>query len=93
MFHVPLHTLPRLQVLFPINALPVVLGQKEPAETMPALLQQGEWEDMVSTLWRDTLQPMGFQPVSLTRLPYLCEGDYQTEYYYLDDAVLVVQKC
>ena len=43
-------------------------------------------------LWGRVLQPLGFSLVAVARLPYLCEGDLHSEFYWLDDAVLVLRK-
>jgi len=37
------------------------------------------------------LTPSGFEVVTWSRVPYLCEGDLQQSYYWLDDAVFVLK--
>jgi len=61
---------------------------------LPISLKEGEggWEEGLGALWTHVLCPLGFTPVAVTRLPYLCEGDFHQEFYYLDDAVLVLRK-
>ena len=50
------------------------------------------WEEGVGALWTHVLHPLGFTPVAVSRLPYLCEGDLHQEVYHLDDAVIVLRK-
>ena len=66
-------------------------AQAEPAESLPLTKVKG-WEDGVKTVWESTLKPLGFELVSVSRLPYLCEGDLNQDYYSLDDAVFVLRK-
>ena len=61
-----------------------------PSEYLP--ISSRSWEEGVAKLWTKVLQPMGFEPLALARVPYLCEGDLHVEYYSLDDAVLVLRK-
>lgn len=62
----------------------------DPSETLP--MDGDAWEDDVSSLWTEVLKPMGFNLEAVTRLPYICEGDLDVDYYALDDAVLVLSK-
>ncbi|KAL5466722.1 hypothetical protein EMCRGX_G030870 [Ephydatia muelleri] len=55
-------------------------------------ISSGSWEEGVTALWKNVVAPLGFQPVALTRLPYLSEGDLTKEYYMLDNAVLILKK-
>ncbi|XP_072275040.1 protein-L-histidine N-pros-methyltransferase isoform X1 [Pyxicephalus adspersus] len=48
------------------------------------------WEEQVNSL-ADVFEEAGFAVESLTRLPYLCEGDMYNDYYVLDDAVFVLR--
>lgn len=48
-------------------------------------------ERQAQSLYRDVLVPAGFVVESWTRLPYLCEGDLEQAYYWLDDVVLVLR--
>ena len=61
-----------------------------PTECLPILSKT--WEEGVAKLWTKVLRPMGFEPLAVARVPYLCEGDLHVEYYSLDDAVLVLRK-
>ena len=50
------------------------------------------WEEEVANLWINLLHPLGLELRAVTRLPYLCEGDTQEEFYSLDDVFLVLRK-
>lgn len=39
----------------------------------------------------EVFQKVGFEVETVTRLPYLCEGDMYNDYYVLDDAVFVLK--
>lgn len=64
--------------------------QNDPLEEMP--VDNKCWEVGVSSLWEDVLMPLGYSPLAVSRVPYLCEGDMNTEYYALDDVLLVLKK-
>lgn len=49
------------------------------------------FEDQVNSMIHDVLQPAGFVVKHWTRLPYLCEGDLSRSFYWLDDAVFVLE--
>ena len=61
-----------------------------PSESL--LILSKTWEEGVAKLWTKVLRPMGFEPLAVARVPYLCEGDLHVEYYSLDDVVLVLRK-
>ncbi|XP_060794900.1 methyltransferase-like protein 9 isoform X2 [Neoarius graeffei] len=48
------------------------------------------WEEQVKNL-SDVFSNIGFEVETVTRLPYLCEGDMHQDYYVLDDAVFVLK--
>lgn len=64
--------------------------KKAPSEELP--VENGGWEVGVSSLWDGVLRPLGYSPLALSRVPYLCEGDMDTDYYALDDALLVLER-
>ena len=73
--------------------------KKQLAPTRPlvfrgkALCRDGaSFEESLVRLVEDVLVPMGFEVTKWTKLPYLCEGDAEAEYYVLDDAVLFLKK-
>ncbi|XP_077482244.1 protein-L-histidine N-pros-methyltransferase isoform X2 [Stigmatopora argus] len=49
------------------------------------------WEEQATKLSQDVFKKAGFEVETLTRLPYLCEGDMYKDYYVLDDAVFVLK--
>lgn len=49
------------------------------------------WEEQVKNLSDDVFSSIGFEVETVTRLPYLCEGDMHQDYYVLDDAVFVLK--
>ncbi len=66
-------------------------SQAPPTEVLP--LNEGDcWEEGVGELWEKTLKPLGFELMAVSRLPYLCEGDLNQDYFSLDDAVFVLKK-
>lgn len=48
-------------------------------------------EDQVNIMIRDIFQPTGFELVSFSRVPYLCEGDLTTSFYILYDLIFVLR--
>ncbi|KAH6920421.1 hypothetical protein HPB50_028591 [Hyalomma asiaticum] len=48
-------------------------------------------EQQVQSLYSNVVVPAGFILESWTRLPYLCEGDIEQAYYWLDDVVMVLR--
>ena len=61
-----------------------------PSEYLP--ISSRSWEEGVAKLLTKVLQPMGFEPLAVARVPYLCEGDLHVDYYSLDDVILVLRK-
>ena len=61
-----------------------------PTEFLP--ISSTTWEGGVTKLWTKVLRPIGFEPLALARVPYLCEGDIHVEYYSLDDVIFVLRK-
>ncbi|CAI4223477.1 unnamed protein product [Auanema sp. JU1783] len=49
------------------------------------------FEDHLQSLLSDILRPAGFELMKWTKLPYLCEGDFNKPYYVLYDAVLLLR--
>lgn len=54
-------------------------------------IQGKTWEEQVTNLSHDVFRKSGFEVETVTRLPYLCEGDMYNDYYVLDDAVFVLK--
>lgn len=62
----------------------------EPAEKLE-LPRQG-WEPSVAALIERELRPLGLEIDSVSRVPYLCQGDSQRSLYVLDDALVVCRR-
>lgn len=62
----------------------------EPRERL-SLPQRG-WEASVAALVTNELVPLGLELETVTRVPYLCQGDSKRHMYVLDDAVLVCNR-
>ncbi|VDP82182.1 unnamed protein product [Echinostoma caproni] len=77
--------------------LGIVLPLKQYVETKPDksaseildLPDSESWEVQLNHLLSDVLPAAGFELVTWTRVPYLCEGDFTQSFYYLNDLVLV----
>ena len=69
------------------GALGRTLQPKEALGLGPAM----GWEESVNRLATTVLQPAGLEIEKLARVPYLCQGDMDTPFYSLDDAVLVLR--
>ncbi|XP_013391027.1 methyltransferase-like protein 9 [Lingula anatina] len=61
-----------------------------PAEYL--YIQGKTFEDQVTSFVEDIFKPVGFKLLKFTRLPYLCEGDLNSSFYVLDDAVFVLER-
>lgn len=74
------------------NKLSVLIisgASKQPTENIN--LKGRTFEDQCISLVRDVFEPAGFSLVRFTRVPYLCEGDLESSFYVLDDAVFVLK--
>lgn len=49
------------------------------------------FEEQVKSVVDDVLTPAHFEVVSWSRVPYLCEGDLEQSYYWLDDVIFVLK--
>ena len=61
-----------------------------PTERLP--VRGGRWEEGVEDLVTNVLEPLGFSLLSVSKLPYLCEGDLHNDCFVLQDVVLVLSK-
>ena len=48
-------------------------------------------EEQIVSLHDNVFKPAKFDVVSFTRLPYLCEGDLNTDFFVLNDIVFVLK--
>lgn len=61
----------------------------EPSETLK--IGDKTYEGEVKNFVEKVLTPQGWEVIKWTRLPYLCEGDMQQAFYWLDDVIFVIQ--
>lgn len=61
----------------------------EPDEAIP--IGDDSFEAEVTNFIDKVLVPQGWELIKWTRLPYLCEGDIQQAFYWLDDALFVIR--
>ncbi|ODN03316.1 Methyltransferase-like protein 9, partial [Orchesella cincta] len=61
----------------------------EPTETL--MIEDKTFEGEVRNFVENVLTPNGWDVVKWTKLPYLCEGDINQAFYWLDDVVFVVR--
>eukprot|EP01128_Nolandella_sp_AFSM9_P007478 TRINITY_DN4109_c0_g1_i1.p1 TRINITY_DN4109_c0_g1~~TRINITY_DN4109_c0_g1_i1.p1 ORF type:complete len:310 (-),score=16.07 TRINITY_DN4109_c0_g1_i1:47-976(-) len=66
-------------------------GDNQPKERL-AIDSRVCWEEGVSQFVNNIVRPTGFEIVSISRLPYLSQGDYYNDLYYLDDSIVVARK-
>lgn len=66
--------------------------QATPAERLPISSDDETWEGGVESLWSKVVKPLGYSLVSFSRVPYLCEGDLNANYYALDNVVLIMKR-
>ncbi|KAL4234759.1 Methyltransferase-like protein 9 [Mactra antiquata] len=63
-------------------------SDKKPTENI--YLNGTTFEEQSISLVRDVFEPAGFKLEKFTRVPYLCEGDMESSFYVLDDALFVL---
>jgi len=61
----------------------------EPSESIN--ISDEHFEGEINKFVEKVLIPQGYDLIKWTRLPYLCEGDIQQAFYWLDDVVFVVK--
>jgi SAM-dependent methyltransferase len=67
------------------------LGRTQPPAEALGMDPLAGWEESVNRLATEALGPAGLEVVRVARVPYLCQGDMDTPYYSLDDAVFVLK--
>ena len=55
-------------------------------------MRYDNWKEGVSDLVTQVLSPLGFSLLSVSKLPYLCEGDLHNDWFALQDILLVLSK-
>lgn len=48
-------------------------------------------EEQLDSFVNNVIIPAGFDVISWSRVPYLCEGDLAQSFYWLDDVVFVLK--
>lgn len=61
----------------------------KPEELLPVHGQT--LEEQAASMMRDVLRPIGFEIVSWSRGPYLCEGDLERTFYHLNDMIFALK--
>lgn len=59
----------------------------KPEERLP--ITGATFEEQVESFVKFMRDECGFELVTWSRVPYLCEGDFAQAYYWLDDSVFV----
>jgi 2-polyprenyl-3-methyl-5-hydroxy-6-metoxy-1,4-benzoquinol methylase len=83
----------RLVVATPFPFAPIVYegpNVERPAEILP--VESKSWEQAVTELVTEVLEPLGLEVEALSRAPYLSGGDARRELYTLDDAIVVCKR-
>ncbi|KAI5697016.1 hypothetical protein M8J75_003841 [Diaphorina citri] len=62
-----------------------------PSEYLPINSSAESIEPQIQELVSRLLEPLGFTLVTWSKVPYLCEGDFQQTFYWLTDVLFVVQ--
>ncbi|XP_077594855.1 protein-L-histidine N-pros-methyltransferase isoform X2 [Stigmatopora nigra] len=80
-----------LAVVLPFEPY-VEVGGGEWLRPQEHLIVHGKtWEEQATVLSQQVFKKAGFEVETLTRLPYLCEGDLYKDYYVLTDVVFVLK--
>lgn len=70
--------------------------QQAPTEVLPMVGgrcgDKAPFEHCVQLMADTVLKPAGFEIIRWTRVPYLCEGGNESQYYALDDALFVMRR-
>ena len=67
-------------------------AQRAPVEQLDSMPRSGSFERSAAMLAAEVLEPAGFEVCSLSRVPYLCEGDAARAVYSLDNAIFVLRR-
>ncbi|XP_026732120.1 methyltransferase-like protein 9 isoform X2 [Trichoplusia ni] len=76
-----------LALVLPYKPYVEVTADHKPEERLP--IEGLYFEDQLASFVKFMREEAGFELVSWTRAPYLCEGDFAQAYYWLDDSVYV----
>ncbi|XP_017773778.1 PREDICTED: methyltransferase-like protein 9 [Nicrophorus vespilloides] len=78
-----------LAVVLPFSPYVESAADHEPTERLN--IRGQTFEDQVVHLVDNVLRPVGFEVISWSRVPYLCEGDLRQSYYWLDESIFVLK--
>ena len=67
-------------------------AQRSPVEMLDCMRGHRSFERSAAALAAEVLVPAGFEVCSVSRVPYLCEGDAARAVYTLDDAIFVLRR-
>ena len=76
-----------LAIVLPYHGLVENANDWKP-QPNPLKINGSSFEEQLSSLITDVLQPMGYELNIATKVPYLCSGDLNASYYSLNDALL-----
>ncbi|XP_047026930.1 protein-L-histidine N-pros-methyltransferase [Helicoverpa zea] len=76
-----------LALVLPYKPYVEVTSDHKPEERLP--IEGLYFEDQLTAFVKFMREEAGFELVSWSRAPYLCEGDFAQAYYWLDDSVYV----
>ncbi|XP_060592836.1 protein-L-histidine N-pros-methyltransferase-like [Ruditapes philippinarum] len=65
-----------------------------PSDNMPTeeiMVMGRTFEEQSTSFVKDVFEPAGFELVKFSRVPYLCEGDLESSFYVLHDALFVLK--
>nr|CAI5825519.1 unnamed protein product [Callosobruchus analis] len=80
-----------LAVVLPFSAyVESEFPDHKPKEDLP--ICGDTFEEQVKSVVEGVLIPGGFDVISWSRVPYLCEGDLQQSYYWLDDVIFILKQ-
>ncbi|EEB12571.1 possible cgi-81 protein, putative [Pediculus humanus corporis] len=66
----------------------VEIGAKNHSPSQVLDVNGNTFEHQVCSMVKNVLEPVGYEIIKWTKLPYLCEGDLRQSYYWLDDEKL-----
>lgn len=76
-----------IALVLPYKPYVEVTADHKPEERLP--IEGNLFEDQLTTFVKFMSEEAGFELISWTRAPYLCEGDFAQAYYWLDDSVYI----
>lgn len=82
----------RLVVALALPFAPYVeVGSSNHLPTEKLAIEGETFEEQVKSVAEQVFEPAGFRLLRWTRTPYLCEGDIHQSFYYLSDAIFILE--